>query len=215
MSEGHADDRTDAGRAVRPKRLAPAVAAATVLALLVGTVGTAAIGPEGIAIVRVTALAVVGAGLALVDARTRRLPDLCTLPTIAALLALDTASAWIAAPDGGSATPTSAAGSALLLGCAAAAAAGGGFFVLAVLGTMGGGDVKLAALVGVALVPATGWGSLATAVVAAYLLALPHAVVSSVRRRRGARAAEHLPFGPYLIAGAAVAWLGHTAGLVA
>lgn len=193
----------------------PVLVAAVVVAILVGTLGTLVLGAPTIRTLRLATLIMIGAALAIVDARTRRLPDLITLPSLAALLALDTTIAWTAAAHIAGPTPLSAAWSALATGVAAAAVLGGACLLLALLGTMGGGDVKLAALIGAALVPECGWWSLLGATVAAYALALPHAVVSLVRRRRGAAGAEHVPFGPYLVAGAAVAWLLHALDLTA
>ena len=62
------------------------------------------------------------------------------------------------------------------------------------------GDVKLAALLTLA-VGGFGWAPILTAAVVPYLLALPEALLRAIRRKR----APGIPFGPYLVAGAALA----------
>ncbi|PPF32668.1 A24 family peptidase [Pseudoclavibacter sp. AY1H1] len=145
-------------------------------------------------------LAGVGIAIAVIDGRQRRIPDRLTIPTLTALL---TSYAFAIAPD--------SAGMMLALGTAGAAAAGAVFFALAFIGGMGLGDVKLAALIGAAIVPAFGWPTLLAALIAAFLLGFPHALLRVIRPRRD----THMPFGPYLVAGAAaVALTIHLAPLV-
>lgn len=206
--------RPDAAPGPTGARLAATVASTAALAAVLGATVAALADGAGVTGVRFSVLAMVGAALVVVDACTRRLPDLVTLPALAGVVAFDLAAgaATGLARDGagGAWSGATAAGSAGLLG---ALVLGGAYFVLAWAGTMGGGDVKLAALIGASLVPACGWWSLVTATVAAYGLALPHAIVGVVRARRGVERAGHLPFGPYLVAGAVAAVLLHAAGL--
>ena len=123
-----------------------------------------------------------------IDVREHRLPDAIVLP--------------------------SAAGIALLLGLAEparigrAAAAGvllfASYLVLRLLvpGGLGGGDVKLASLVGVVL-GWHGWAELAVGAVLAFVLGGVHAVALLALRR--ARRDTHIAFGPWMLAGA---WAG-------
>lgn len=89
----------------------------------------------------------------------------------------------------------------LTTGVLAAAAMGVLFFVLALVGSMGLGDVKLAGLTGLML-GALGWGSVATGVVSAFVAG---AIAAVWLLMRGASRTSHLAFGPAIIAGAAVA----------
>ncbi len=86
---------------------------------------------------------------------------------------------------------------------AAAAALFGCYLLLAVVGSMGFGDVKLAAVTGAAL-GWLGWPAVVTGTVAAFILAGFAAVILLIR---GAGRTSHLAFGPAIIAGAAVATL--------
>ncbi|MFC7877289.1 prepilin peptidase [Isoptericola sp. NPDC057391] len=134
-----------------------------------------------------------GAALGVIDARTHRLPDALTYPmtaVVAALLAL-------AALAGGT---WDAAMRALLGGLLL----GGAYLLLHLVhrSGMGRGDVKLAALLG--LVTAWfGWSSLVAAAVLPILLGGSVAIVLMASRRASRGTA--LAFGPYLLAGAAVA----------
>lgn len=142
-------------------------------------------------------LAAVGLALALIDLDVRRLPDAIVLPAYpvtAALLGL----AAVVEHDGAAAL-RALAGGLLLYGL---------YFALAVArpGGMGFGDVKLAGVLG-AVLGYAGWSALAVGAFSAFVLgglvgvAL---VASGVLRRRG-----HLPFGPFMLVGAA---LGVVAG---
>lgn len=136
----------------------------------------------------VAVFAVVAVPLAVVDGRTRRLPNVGTFPLAAAVLGY-----WA-----GLATTT---GQWQLLAQAAITAAG--IFaiaaVIALIGTLAAGDIKLFLAIGLL----TGWFSWLLpvyALVMAYVLAFPHAGVLLARRRRTPGADTHLPFGPYLVA---------------
>lgn len=71
--------------------------------------------------------------------------------------------------------------------------------VIALVGTLAGGDIKLFLAIGLL----TGWFSWLLplyALVAGYILAIPHAGVLFARRRRTPGTDTRLPFGPYLVA---------------
>ena len=137
-----------------------------------------------------TYLVAVGTALAVVDRATRRLPNpivLGSYPIEAALLTL-------ASSTEGTWEPLGRAG----LGAVAL----GGFFLAIALGLpgqLGMGDVKLAGLYGMGLAW-WGWPTLATGVLAAWVLAALYALARGVVGRRGT-----LAFAPFLLAGALVA----------
>jgi leader peptidase (prepilin peptidase)/N-methyltransferase len=83
----------------------------------------------------------------------------------------------------------------------AAAAMAALFLVLAVVGSMGLGDVKLAGVTGLML-GALGWSAVTTGVVAGFGAGAVAALWLLVR---GASRDSHLAFGPAIIIGAAVA----------
>lgn len=138
----------------------------------------------------IAAFAAAGVPLAVIDGRTRRLPNAGTLPLAAALLGYWTA---LATTSGqwqllAQATVTAAA-------IFAAAAA------IALVGTLAAGDIKLFLAIGLL----TGWFSWLLplyALVAGYVLAIPHAGILLARRRRAPGTDTRLPFGPYLVAAA-------------
>lgn len=138
----------------------------------------------------IAVFAVVAVPLAVVDGRTRRLPNAGTFPLAAALLGY-----WA-----GLATTT---GQWQLLVQAVLTAAG--IFAvaaaIALIGTLAAGDIKLFLAIGLL----TGWFSWLLpvyALVVGYVFAVPHAGVLLARRRRTPGADTHLPFGPYLVAAA-------------
>ena len=144
-------------------------------------------GSDVLALVAHAAFLAVALILIRIDVREHRLPDVIVLPA--------------------------AAGLALLLGLAdgdriGRAALGGlmlfAFYLLvraAVPSGLGGGDVKLAAVVGLVL-GWHGWVELAAGAAAAFVLGGLHAValLATGRANRG----SHLAFGPWMLAGA---WL--------
>ncbi|HMO11344.1 MAG TPA: A24 family peptidase [Actinotalea sp.] len=135
-------------------------------------------------------LAVVGLALALIDVDVRRLPDALVLPSYPVVLVfLVLASAMT--PDWGA------------LGRAGiGAVALGAFYVLPwLVGGMGLGDVKLAPLLGAALAW-LGWGAFAVGTFAAFLIGGAYGLSLLLARRAGRRSA--VPFGPWMVLGAAV-----------
>lgn len=133
-------------------------------------------------------LCAAGPPLAASDLTAHRLPDKLTLPVIALTAVLLSVASWQLddfAPLGRAA-----------IGAAAAAAF---FLALAlVTGQVGGGDVKLAALV--AMLPAwLGWEHLVLGLLAGLLLAALTALVLITTRRLSRH--DPLPLGPFLLAG--------------
>lgn len=135
--------------------------------------------------------------LTLVDIRIRRLPDAIVVPTFAAVLVLFLAAALTA----GDPTPLLRA-----LGGATIAFAGYLLVSLASRGGMGFGDVKLAAVVGLATAW-TAWSAVIVATVSAFVLAGVLGLVLLALRRAGRDAS--VPFGPWMLVGA---WIGILAG---
>jgi prepilin signal peptidase PulO-like enzyme (type II secretory pathway) len=134
--------------------------------------------------------------LAVYDLRWMLLPDKVMVPLVLVALAY-------------TATMAVMAHSLWVLGGAALAAlaAGGAFYVLAVVSkgrAMGGGDIKLAFALGLML----GVQGTAVALLVAFNAAALVAIGLMVVRRRKLR--DQIPFGPFLVGGAVVAFLfGH------
>lgn len=167
------------------------LATATVMALLLGRFGGR---PEVLAF---CFLGAVGVALAAIDIAVQRLPDRLTLPAYPMLIILLVIPAVM--DHGGAALERA------LLGGAALA---GAFLLLALLrpGQLGGGDVKLAGLAGLALAW-LGWPTLLLgASLAFFFFALTSVAMLAARRitLRGA-----MCFGPFLIGGALMAILAN------
>ncbi len=131
--------------------------------------------------------------LAAVDARTHRLPDRLVLPAYPILLLLLAAASALR-------QEWSSLGRAVIAGGVVFA-----FFLvlrLAYPGGMGGGDVKLAGVIGIMLGYA-GWGAVAVGVFAAFLLGGLYSLLLIAQRRADRTTA--VPFGPWLLLGA---WIG-------
>lgn len=138
-------------------------------------------------------LLVVGVWLLVVDARTHRLPNRIVLPTLAGSLLLVGAEALLLQDA-----------SRLLRSLSAMLVLGGFFLALRLLsrGGMGGGDVKLAAVLGVVL-GWHGWTAVMLGAASAFLLASLYALVLLSLRRATGR--TRIAFGPWMILGAAAA----------
>ncbi|QMU98494.1 prepilin peptidase [Microbacterium esteraromaticum] len=139
------------------------------------------------------ALAAVGLCLIVIDARSHRLPNRIVLPALGALILLLIVEAIM---TGDGERPTRA-----LLGGLALAA----FYAMLRLSSrqgMGGGDVKLAAVIGLALAW-HGWQTLLLGAAAAFLLGALHAL--SLMALRRATRHTRIAFGPWMIIGAALA----------
>ncbi|MFF7292930.1 prepilin peptidase [Microbacterium sp. NPDC008134] len=132
----------------------------------------------------------IGGWLLVIDARTHRLPDRIVLPTLAGLLLL----ALVDALATGDRAPSIRA----LLGMIVL----GGFYALLRLlsrSGMGGGDVKLAAVIGVVLAW-HGWTALAVGAASAFVLGALYALGLMALRR--ADRTTRIAFGPWMIIGA-------------
>lgn len=139
-------------------------------------------------------LALLGIGIRLIwiDIATHRLPDRIVLPTLAGAVLLALAGGLFA---GEGARLLASLWGMLLLG---------GFYALLRLLSregMGGGDVKLAALIGLVL-GWHGWQALLIGAAAAFVLGAVHALgLIALRRATGS---THIAFGPWMIVGSAL-----------
>ena len=140
-------------------------------------------------------LCAAGVTLAAIDARTLRLPDAVLLPSGVVVLALLGVTALV---DG--------TGSAFLRALLVAATGFGLFLVLALINPsgLGLGDVKLAAVLGLAL-GHVGWATAFVGLLAAFVLMALVGVVLLARRRVTRSSA--VPFGPFMLLGTLVALL--------
>lgn len=136
------------------------------------------------------ALVGIGGWLVVIDARTHRLPNRIVLPTLAALIALAAVDALVA---GQSRSFVRALLGMVILG--------GFYAVLRGISRagMGGGDVKLAAVIGLVL-GWHGWQSLLIGAASAFVLGALYALGLMLLRR--ADATTRIAFGPWMIAGA-------------
>jgi leader peptidase (prepilin peptidase) / N-methyltransferase len=140
-------------------------------------------------------LAVIGVALSQIDLAVQRLPDRLTLPAYPALVLL----LAVAAAVGDDWT---ALGRAVL----GALAVGLGYLLLGLVsgGQLGGGDIKLAGLVGLVL-GWLGWHTLIVGAVAGFLLAGIVSLVLLTTRRISKH--SRVSFGPYLLGGALLAMI--------
>lgn len=137
-------------------------------------------------------LAALGIALALIDLDVHRLPDALVLPAYPVLAGLLALASWGA--DDWPALLRAAIGGAILAAV---------YFVLWVIkpGGMGLGDVKLAGVLGAGLAW-LGWGALAIGGFAAFVLGGVFGIGLIVLRRAGRK--SRVPFGPWMVLGAAV-----------
>lgn len=138
------------------------------------------------------ALLGVGAWLVVIDARTHRLPNRIVLPTLAGVVLLVVIDALLTGRM------------AQLIGAAAGLLILGGFYaILRILSRagMGGGDVKLAAVIG-AVLGWHGWEALAIGAASAFVLGALYALALMALRR--ADGSTRIAFGPWMIAGAVI-----------
>ncbi|BCY05888.1 A24 family peptidase [Actinoplanes sp. L3-i22] len=135
-------------------------------------------------------LAAVAIALAMIDLDVMRLPNKIVLPSYAVAAALLVPAALLAGDPG-----------ALLRGAVAAILL---YLVYRVLGAfgMGGGDVKLAPLLGFYL-GWLGWGAVAVGAFSGFLLGGVAGAILLLTRAAGRK--SRIPFGPYMLAGALLA----------
>lgn len=175
---------TTAARATSWERWWPGLASATLVA---ATYTAATLAGWPFHLVAVAAIIPTGIAISISDARRRIIPNrLVAAMTIAAALTI----ALRAYETPAVVLPAVACG-ALLMGIHG---------LLLALGGTSAGDVKLAFPLGLALgaLPTeniVNWQTLLTATIAAFLISLPHAITAHTRGH------QHIPFGPYLIAG--------------
>lgn len=138
-------------------------------------------------------LAAIGVALAWIDLDTQRLPDAIVLPAYPAVAAL-LAVAAAAGGDWGALLRALAGGAILFVA----------YFLIAFAypAGMGLGDVKLAGVLGIAL-GWLGWGELAVGGFGPFLLGGAFAAVLAALRRVGR--GSGIPFGPWMLAGTALA----------
>ncbi|WP_084103669.1 A24 family peptidase [Demequina sp. NBRC 110056] len=150
----------------------------------------------GIEFVAYAYLAALGVALTSIDLSVHRLPNALVLPAYGVLAVLFAAQSFIT----GDWWPFARA----VIGGAALFAL---YFGAAIVypGGMGFGDVKLAGVIGAAL-GWLGWGPLVVGAFSAFLLGAIAGVVIIATKKSGRR--TRIPFGPWMIAGAAVgvAW---------
>ncbi|MEP9385513.1 prepilin peptidase [Nocardioides cheoyonin] len=201
------DGDTEAGSVVAgeesPVAYADVVAARWFLPVgVLASAGAAAtlalgVGPHPLLLVLVP-LVPVGYALAVVDARTRRLPRrVVVAATCAAAAGFITE--WAVTGDLG---VLARAGGGLLL-------ARTSLWVLWLLGGVGFGDVRLAALTGL-VTARIGWSAFVVGLCTALLLATGFALLRAVLTRRSVRG-QSIPLGPFLILGAWIGLIGVTA----
>jgi len=147
----------------------------------------------GIVIVAFLYFAAISIVLTLIDLDTHRLPNVIVLPSYLVAGILFTIAAWLTGDWGA------------LLRAGIGMAAMYLFYWLLRLAKpsgMGGGDVKLAGVLGIYL-GWIGWGALAVGAFAAFLFGGVFGIALMVARRAGRKTA--IPFGPWMILGA---WAG-------
>jgi leader peptidase (prepilin peptidase) / N-methyltransferase len=157
--------------------------------------------PPGPVLAAACWLAICAVPLAFIDAAAHRLPDVLTAPAYAGTAAL----LLLAAATSGQWHNLVRAG----LGGIALA----GFYLALVLinpSGMGMGDAKLAASLGT-LLAWSGWGTLFVGAFAGFLLGGVYGVALLMSGR--ATRKQHIPFGPFMIAGAFLVILAHMSGL--
>lgn len=136
-----------------------------------------------------------GAGIALtiIDVEHFRLPDAIVLPSVAVVTSLLAVAALLRA-DWGQLVAV-LGGAAVLFGV---------YFLIVLVypGGMGGGDIKLAPMIGAAL-GFIGWSAIAVGAFFGFLLGALYGL-GMIALRRGTRKTG-IPFGPFMLAGA---WLG-------
>lgn len=142
-------------------------------------------------------LAAISIALTMIDLDTRRLPNAIVLPSYVVLAALFTASCLFGAPW-----------EALLRAAIGGAALFAFYWLLRAIrpGGMGGGDVKLAGVLGAAL-GFVGWGALVVGAFAAFVVGGIVGIALMIGGRATRKTA--IPFGPFMVIGA---WLGIVAG---
>ena len=162
-----------------------------------GIVQPADVWAQAIVIVGFLYFAAISIVLTLIDLDTHRLPNSIVLPSYVVAGILFTVAAWLAGEW-----------ETLLRAGIGMAVLYIFYFLLRSIrrGGMGGGDVKLAGVIGIYL-GWLGWGALAVGAFAAFVFGGVFGLVLMLARRAGRKTA--IPFGPWMILGA---WAGVFAG---
>lgn len=150
-------------------------------------------GASPVVLIALCGFSMISVALAVIDARTHRLPNRIVLPSLAVLAVLVGVEALIAGDPAPALRALLAAGGSFAV-----------FFLIATLApaSLGGGDVKLVALTG-GITAWIGWPAFICALAAAFVLA---GIVTVVLLAGGAvRRGGAVAFGPFLCAGA---WIG-------
>lgn len=160
-----------------------------------GPVPTASLPLTGWWLALIAYLWTAAAGIALtaIDLELKRLPDAIVLPSVA-LVTLLLVAAAVLDGDWVKALTVIAAAVALFLGYA--------LIILVYPAGLGGGDVKLAPLIGAAT-GYVGWAAVAVGAFAGFFLGAAFGLALAAMRRSGRKTA--FPFGPAMLAGA---WIG-------
>lgn len=158
---------------------------------------TAPVSSTVVIIVAYLYFAAISIALTMIDLDTHRLPNPIVLPAYVVALVLL-----------GAACVQGAEWSSLLRAVIGGAALYAFYFVLRLIrpAGMGGGDVKLAGVVGIYLAW-LGWGALIVGAFAAFVLGGAFGLALMAARRAGRKTA--IPFGPWMLAGA---WIGISTG---
>lgn len=158
---------------------------------------TAGVWAAAVVIVAFCYLAAISIVLTLIDLDTKRLPNSIVLPSYPVGAVLLTLASWLTGDW-----------AALLRAGIGMAAMYAFYFLLRLVrpGGMGGGDVKLAGVLGLYL-GWVGWGALAVGAFAAFLIGGIWGIALIIAGR--ARRKTAIPFGPWMIFGA---WVGVFAG---
>lgn len=151
----------------------------------------------GILVIAYLYFAAISIALTLIDLDTHRLPNVIVLPSYLVAGVLLTIAAWLSGD-----WPS------LLRAAIGMAVLYAFYFLLRLVrpGGMGGGDVKLAGVIGLYL-GWLGWGALAVGAFFAFVYGGVFGIALLIARRAGRRTA--IPFGPWMILGA---WTGVFAG---
>jgi leader peptidase (prepilin peptidase)/N-methyltransferase len=167
---------------------------AAIVALLLAKLG------GQVAVAAFVYLGVIGVALAQIDVAVQRLPDRLTLPAYPALILM----LAVAAATGDD-------WAALLRAVLGGIATGAAYALLALAsgGQVGGGDVKLAGLIGL-LLGWLSWRTLVTGACAGFVLAAAAGVALLATRRTSM--SSRISFGPFLLGGALLATLATTFG---
>lgn len=151
--------------------------------------------------------------VAVTDVRSRRIPNRVVLPALIGMPVV-LAVPLLVALMGGSPVDTEAQLRSILDGCLAALALFVGYLLLAMLGGLGGGDVKLAGIIGLLLGYFGGWGAVLLGTLLAWFAVGLGGVACAVLRRAKRVHGPHtsrdpptIPFAPFLLLGAWISML--------